>query len=137
MLNDEATIGLISKFKLKYKSLYLLRNIWLNQVIVALRNLVKTPLYIKKYLVKPMWEDMFNIEKTQQSKNHLNTLQEIELDMEQNSNKFEEIIEKLATNILVQNILSPDQIMNDEDINIVALGQDYKPFELFQYQNTK
>jgi len=57
--------------------------------------------------------------------------------MEQNSDKFEEIIEKLATNILVQNILSPDQIMNDENINIVALGQDYKPLGPFQYQNTK
>jgi len=137
MQNDEATIGLISKCKLKYKSPYLSRNIGFNQMIIALKNLVKTPLYIKKYLVKPMWEDTFNIGKIQQSKNHLNTLQEKKLNMEQNSDKFEEIIEKLATNILVQNILSPNQIMNDENINIVAPGQDYKPLGLFQYQNTK
>jgi CHASE3 domain sensor protein len=83
MLNDEATIGFILKRKLKYKSPYLSGNIWLNQVMVALRDHVKTPLYVNaKNSVKPMWEDMFNITKTQQSKNHLNTLQETELDME-------------------------------------------------------
>jgi hypothetical protein len=50
--------------------------------MVALRDLVKIPLYINaKHLVRPMWEDMFNIAKTQQSKNHLNTLQETKLNM--------------------------------------------------------
>jgi hypothetical protein len=82
MLNDEATFGLLLKRRLKCKSFYLLGNIWPNQVMVALRDLVKTPLYINaKISVKPMWENMFNIAKTQQS--NFNTLQEIELDMEQ------------------------------------------------------
>jgi hypothetical protein len=50
--------------------------------MVALRDLVKIPLYINaKHLVRPMWEDMFNIAKIQQSKNHLNTLQETKLNM--------------------------------------------------------
>jgi hypothetical protein len=45
--------------------------------MVALRDLVKTPLYISaKISIRPMWEDMSNIAKTQQSKNHFNTLQE-------------------------------------------------------------
>ncbi len=44
MLNDEATIVLISKRKLEYKSPYLLGNIQPNQVMVVLRDLVKTPL---------------------------------------------------------------------------------------------
>jgi hypothetical protein len=107
--------------------------------MVALRDLVKTPLYINaKISIRPMWEDMFNIAKTQQSKNHLNTLQENELNMEQNSNKFEKMIEKLATNTLVQNFLSPNQIINDENIIItMALGQDYKPLRLFQDQSNK
>jgi len=57
--------------------------------MVVLRDLVKTPLYINvKISVRPMWEDMFNIAKTQQSKNHLNTLQETKLNMEQSSDKF-------------------------------------------------
>jgi hypothetical protein len=44
--------------------------------MVALKDLVKTPLYINaKISIKPMWEDMFNTAKTQQ--NNLNTLQEI------------------------------------------------------------
>jgi len=77
MLNDEATIGLILKRKLEYKFPYLLGNIWPNQVMVVLRDLVKTRMYINtKNSVKPMWEDTFNIVKIQQSKNHLNTLQE-------------------------------------------------------------
>jgi hypothetical protein len=47
---------------------YLLGNIRPNQVMVALRDLVKTPLYINaKISVKPLWENMFNIAKTQQS----------------------------------------------------------------------
>jgi hypothetical protein len=60
MLNDEATIGLILKRRLKYKSPYLLGNIQPNQVMVTLRNFVKNPFYINaKILVRPMWEDMF------------------------------------------------------------------------------
>ncbi len=84
-----------------------------------------------------MWEDMFNIAKTQQSKNYFNTLQETKLDMEQNSDKFEEIIGKLAINTLVQNFLSLDQIMNDENIITMAPNQDYKSFGLFQDQNNE
>ncbi len=97
MLNDEATIALILKHRLKYKSSYLLGNIQPNQMMVALRDLVKTLLYINvKISIRPMWEDMFNIAKTQQSKNHLKTLQKTSLDMEQSSDKFEEITKKLA-----------------------------------------
>jgi hypothetical protein len=40
--------------------------------------------------------------------------------MEQSLDKFEEIIEKLAVDILVQNFLLPNQIMNDENIIIVT-----------------
>jgi len=66
MLNDEATIGLLLKRRLKYKSLYVLGNIRPNQMMVALRDLVKTPLYINaKISIKPIWENMFNIAKTQ------------------------------------------------------------------------
>jgi hypothetical protein len=122
MLNDEATIGLILKHKLEYKSPYLSRNIRLNQVMLALRDLVTTPLYINaKISIKLMWEDMFNIAKIQQSKNHLNTLQETKLDMEQSSYKFEEITKKLSTYTLVQNFLSPNQSMNNENIITMPL----------------
>jgi len=121
MLNDETIISLILKCRLEYKSPYLSKNIQANQVMVALKDLVKTPLYINaKNLVRPMWENMFNIAKIQQSKNYLNTLQETKLDMEQSLDKFEEIIEKLAVDILVQNFLLPNQIMNDENIIIVT-----------------
>ncbi len=55
MLNDEATIAFILKCRLKYKSPYLLRNIWPNQVMVASRDLVKTLFYInEKISIIPM-----------------------------------------------------------------------------------
>ncbi len=38
---------------------------------------------------------------------------------------------------MVQNFLSLDQIMNDENFIIVILSQDYKPIGLFQDQNNK
>jgi hypothetical protein len=69
MVNDEATISLTLKCILKYKSHYLSGNNQPNQVMVALRDLVKIPLYINaKISIRPMWEDMFNIAKTQQIK---------------------------------------------------------------------
>ncbi len=74
---------------------------------------------------------MFNIAKTQQSKSHFNTLQETKLNVEQSSDKFKEITKKLAINTLVQNFLLFNQIMNDENIIIVAPSQDYKPLRLF------
>jgi hypothetical protein len=57
--------------------------------------------------------------------------------MEQSLDKFEELIEKLAAYTLVQNFLSLDQIMNDENIITMALSQDYKPLGLFQDQNSE
>jgi hypothetical protein len=76
MLNDEITIAFIWKHILEYKSPYLSGNIQPNQVMVALKDLVKIPLYINAEMsIRPMWEDMFNITKSQQSKTHLDTLQ--------------------------------------------------------------
>jgi hypothetical protein len=46
MPNDEVTISIMLKHRLKYKSLYLLGNIRPNQVMLTLRTLMKTPLYI-------------------------------------------------------------------------------------------
>jgi hypothetical protein len=57
--------------------------------------------------------------------------------LEQSLDKIEEIIKKLATNILVQSFLLLDQIMNDENIIIVAPSQDYNPLGLFQDQNNE
>jgi hypothetical protein len=41
-------------------------------MMLALKNLMKTPLYIDARIsMTPMWEDMFNITKHQQIKNNL------------------------------------------------------------------
>jgi hypothetical protein len=71
MSYDETTMHIILKCRLEYKSPYLSRNIKPNQMMLALRNLMKTPSYINvKISMKPMWEDMFNIAKDQQIKNN-------------------------------------------------------------------
>jgi len=57
--------------------------------------------------------------------------------MEQRLDKFEETTKKLAIDTLVQNFLSLDQIMNDENIITMAPSQDYKPLGLFQDQSNK
>jgi hypothetical protein len=58
------------------------------------------------------------------------------MDIEQDPlDKFEEIFEKCTTNILMQFFLSTNQIMNDENVIIVALGQGHKPLGFFQDLN--
>jgi hypothetical protein len=46
--HDGATICVFPKRHLKYKSLYMLRNVRPNMVMVVLQDLIETPLY--KYL---------------------------------------------------------------------------------------
>jgi len=66
--------------------------------MLALKNLMKTSLYINaKNSMTPMWEDMFNIAKHQQIKNNLKTSQDIEMDIEQDLDTFEEILENVTT----------------------------------------
>jgi len=45
MPKDETTLGLIIKKKFEYRSPYTFGNIWLIQVMYALKNLPKIPLY--------------------------------------------------------------------------------------------
>jgi hypothetical protein len=43
--HDRAIIGVFFKQCLEYKSLYMLRNVHLNMVMVILQDLIETPLY--------------------------------------------------------------------------------------------
>jgi hypothetical protein len=45
MPKDETTLGLIIKKKFEYRSPYTFGNIWLIQVMYALKNLPKIPIY--------------------------------------------------------------------------------------------
>jgi hypothetical protein len=124
MPNDEVTISIMLKRRLKYKSLYLLGNIRPNQVMLTLRTLMKTPLYIDaKFSMCPMWEDMFNIVKHQQIKNNLKISQDTKMDIEQDPlNKFEEIFENVTINSLMHIFSSTDQIMSDENVIIMTFS---------------
>jgi hypothetical protein len=86
-----------------------------------------------------MWEDMFNIAEHQQVKNNVKSSgQDIELDIEQDPlDKFEEILENVTIDNLVQVFLSTNQIMSNENVITMAPSQDYKPLGLFKDPNNK
>jgi hypothetical protein len=105
MPNDEATISIILKRRLEYESLSLSGKIGPNQMMLALKNLMKTPLYIDaKISMTHVWENMFNIAKHQQIKNNLKTSQDIEMDIEQDLDTFEEMFENVTTNSFCANV---------------------------------
>jgi len=84
MPNDEATIGIMLKCRLKYKSPYLSGNIRAKPSDVNFENFHENPLYIyANFSMRPMWEDMLNIVKYQQIKNNLKTSQDTKMDIEQ------------------------------------------------------
>jgi hypothetical protein len=67
--------------------------------MLALKNLMKTPLYINaKISMTPMLKDMFSIAKHQQIKINLKTSQDIEMDIEQDLDTFQKILENVTTN---------------------------------------
>ena len=59
-LTNKATIGLILKRRLEYKSSYITWNERLNYVMLVLHGLLDTPLYknIEVY-IHPQWNNMF------------------------------------------------------------------------------
>jgi RNA-binding protein YlmH len=57
--------------------------------------------------------------------------------MKQSSYEFEEITQKLATYTLVQNFLSPNQIMNNENIIFMALVKTINHLDFSKTKKTK
>ncbi len=74
-------------------------------MMLALENLMKTPLYIDaKISMMHVWENMFNIAKHQQIKNNFKTSQDIEMDIEQDLDTFEEMFENVTIDSFGENV---------------------------------
>jgi hypothetical protein len=75
--------------------------------MLTLKNLMKTTLYIDaKISMRPMWENMFNIAKHQQIKNNFKTSQDIEMDIEQDLDTFEEMFENVTIDSFGENVFN-------------------------------
>ncbi len=62
LLHDEVTIGLSLKKRMEYKSPYLIGNVCSNFIMLALHDLLNTPLYENSRItIHPCWLDMFTL----------------------------------------------------------------------------
>jgi hypothetical protein len=99
---DGTTIGILLKRRLEYRSPYMSRNIRPNIIMIALKDLIKTPLY-KEYniVIRPQWNSLFALH--MQSSSNL----DVNMDIEDSSNadNFEEDIEDSPSETLVHNFL--------------------------------
>ncbi len=74
-------------------------------MMLVLKNLMKSPLYInEKISMMLVWENMFNIAKHQQIKNNFKTSQDIEMDIEQDLDTFEEMLENVTIDSFGANV---------------------------------
>jgi hypothetical protein len=68
--HDDLTIGILLKRRLEYKSPYMCGNVRPNYIILALNDLLKTPLYINSNVtVRRDWKGLFNMHIQSQTKN--------------------------------------------------------------------
>jgi hypothetical protein len=62
---DEATIGIFLKGQLEYKSPYMFGNVHLNLVMLALKDLISTPLYSNlNVTIHTQWSNLFSMHTT-------------------------------------------------------------------------
>jgi hypothetical protein len=62
---DETTIGVFLKGQLEYKSPYMFGNVHLNLVMLALKDLISTPLYSNlNVTIHTQWSNLFSMHTT-------------------------------------------------------------------------
>jgi hypothetical protein len=65
LLYDETTIGVFLKRQFEYKSPYMPRNVCPNLVMLALKDLISTPLYSNlNVTINPQWKKLFSLHTT-------------------------------------------------------------------------
>ncbi len=94
--------------------------VWLNIVIKPLRKIYKTPLYVSiNVAIKPNWQSLTKLANASGNNDYENDNFGQTFDF-YNSHKLEEIIEENSRETLVQNILNPKQII-DDDLKTLAI----------------
>jgi hypothetical protein len=95
---------------MKYKSPYLTGIVHPNFIMLALHDLLNTPLYENSGItIYPRWLDMFTLS-MQTNINVICGIDDDESCDHNNENIFEEEQEDILTNTMLQNILSSEQI---------------------------
>jgi hypothetical protein len=109
--HDGVIIGVFLKQRFKYKSLYMSGNVCPNMVMVALKNLIETPLY--KHLnvtIHHQWASLFALHMN--SKPQIPTYNNASFD---NFNFDNEKIHCTPTNSMIHNFLNVPKIMDYEN----------------------
>jgi len=102
---DQGTIGVLLKRSLVYKSPFISGNVRPNMIMLALKDLLNTPLYRELNVrIHPLWSSLFAI--------HLQTKIENDNSEEDiaNQDNFEEEIEDVFTETMVHNFLDSEII---------------------------
>jgi hypothetical protein len=131
---DGTTIGVLLKRRLEYRSPYMSGNIRPNITMIALKDLMTTPLYKEcNVVIRPQWNSLFALH--MQSSSNL----DINMDIEDNSNvdNFEEDIENPPSETLVHNFLDSKKIYDFENLMSIAPSQEYSPIGIFKDKNSE
>jgi hypothetical protein len=101
-----------------------------NIVMKALFDLCKAPLYENANIsIKEDWKDV--MDSLINDDNILNKKNETTLNEPISFDGFEEVKDIEGTDTLIQNILEPENIIDDDSIAI-ALGENFRPLGLFR-----
>lgn len=123
---DGTTIGVLLKRRLEYKSPYMAGNIRPNMTMLALKDLIKTPLYKEcNVSIRPQWNSLFSL--------HIQSNMNLDIQCDtMNANDFEEEIDNPPSETLVHNFLESDKIHDFDKMLSVAPGQEYSPIGIFK-----
>jgi hypothetical protein len=121
--HDSSIIVVYLKRKLEYKSIYMSGFVRPNIVMKALFDLCKTPLYENANIsIKEDWKDV--MDSLINDDNILNKKDETTLNEPISFDGFEEVKDIEGTDTLIQNILEPENIIDDDSIAI-APGENF------------
>jgi len=118
---------------MEYESPYLTSDVCSNFIMLALHDLLNTPLYENfEIIIHPHWLDMFTLS-MQININVSCDANDDESCDHNNEDRFEEKQEDIIIDTMMQNMLFSKQIYDYfENVVIVAPSQNFKPLSLFQ-----
>ncbi len=118
---------------MEYKLPYLTGNVCPSHIMTTLHDFFNTSSYKNSNIsIHTQWLYMFTLSHQTHSINISCETNDVPCDIN-NEDGFEEEQEDISIDIMVQNILSFEQIYDYfENVITVALGEDFKPLGLFQ-----
>lgn len=111
--------------KIEYKFMYMLGYVHPNIVIKTLQQIHEPPLYVNaKVYIKPNWKGLVKLANaTKATESFLKLENEFNV---KNLDIFEEIAENNWGNTMIQNLLNPNQIIDDKSQPIIiSFGENF------------